>query len=115
MAKQLEIQGDRKRFKPPDDAVAYLNSLIGRILSISESGMDLNCIGDEKITENEMATILCITKGIFIKNLPVKIMRRGTKPMDRLFETRILEVEFQYSDSLQQRQVKDFLACLQSA
>ncbi len=87
---------DRRKYKrhtPPDDAVAMLDDAVaicgksvGRVISISESGMAVNWIaepwiGDVPLSGDGTVIFLCRSRDVFIDDLPVRFL-----PMSRIHQ-----------------------------
>jgi hypothetical protein len=72
METTFKEQRKYKRYAQPDDAVAVFNTNIGRVINISEGGMEVNWLGDTSFPDDGTVTILSNSKDIVINDLPVR-------------------------------------------
>jgi len=103
-----------KRYAVTDDAIAASNRKIGRIINISEGGMAVNWISVEPFLCDNKVTILCRTENLFIKDLLIRMVRNNNKPFGFMstFQIRSMGVEFNYSNTEQHNQVKQYISRL---
>ena len=102
-----------KRYAVTDDAIAATSTKIGRIINISEGGMAVNWICDEPLSGDNKVTILCRTEDLFIKDLPIRMIRNDNKFMPvSTFQIQSMGVKFNFSNTDQHNQVKQYISRL---
>jgi hypothetical protein len=106
-----------KRYTVPDDAISVCNTKIGRVLNISEGGMAVNFITAEPFSEGNMVTIICGTKSLLIQNLPIRLVRKNDKPFSFMstFQIQTVGIKFNYSNTAQHDQIKQYISGLSSS
>ena len=79
-----------------------------------EGGMAVNWISVEPLSGENKVTILFRTENLFIKNLPIRMVRNNNKPFGftSTFQIRSMGVEFNYSNTDQHNQVKQYISRL---
>ena len=97
-----------------DDAIATSNTKVGRIINISEGGMAVNYISEGSFSEENKATILCKTKSLFIKDLPIRLVHKNDKPLSPMstFKIQTVGIKFNYSNAAQHDQIKEYISGL---
>ncbi len=100
-----------KRQAVPNDAIAVCNEKVCRILNISEGGMAVNCINEKPFSEEEKATILCGTKNLFIKDLPVGLVQTTSQPPSTIspIQVQTVRVKFNYLNGAHNDQIKQYI------
>jgi c-di-GMP-binding flagellar brake protein YcgR len=102
-----------KRYAQPDDAVAVCNTKIGRVINISEGGMAVNWLGDTSFPDDGIVTILSNSKDILINDLPARfISARNEQSSNRAIKMTRTGVSFNFANTKQHRQIKEYIAGL---
>ncbi len=112
MENTISDQREHKRHTAPEGAIAACHKIVCRIIDISEGGMALHCISKEPFSEEEKPMILCRTKGLFIKDLPIKLVRKTIQsPMpSSTFQMQTVGVSFNYKNTAQRDQIKAYIS-----
>ncbi len=114
MENSISDQREHKRYAAPDGAIAACHNTVCRITDISEGGMALNCIGKEPFSEEEKPTILCRTKGFFIEDLPIRLVRKTNEALmpSSTFQIETVGVRFDYKSAAQRNQIRAYISGL---
>ncbi len=107
-------QRKHRRYAATDVAVAATKTKMGHIINISKGGMTIDYISDELFSDENKVTILCGRKNLYIKDLPIKIVRKSNRPFAPMgtFRIQTIGVKFNFSNTAQRDQVKQYLSRL---
>ena len=114
MGNQFVDQRKHKRYAATDKAIAICNTKVGRIIDISRGGMAVIFTSNDSFSGEDRTTIFSKYKNLLIEEIPMIFVREidtqstPTSP----FQIRTVGIQFNYSNSEQQDQIKQYLTGL---
>jgi CheY-like chemotaxis protein len=104
------------RYQTDEYGRALFKTTAGLVFSMSNDGMAINLLGYFGSLPNTWKTnFYCKATGAKIKDLPVKLVREGTKNISQAgIEAQTVWVSFDHPTDFQREQIKDHLSSIQS-
>ncbi len=107
----MSEQRKHQRYNATDDTPAFADGSRCRIVDISKGGMAVRWVDNMSLPGDGMVTFLCSSKDVSINDLPVRFLSLRNELTSSMsnFKIQSTGIRFNYADTAQQNQVKEYI------